>query len=71
MPYENKEYRRTKLETQVRKAIIKFSKDGLFRINDYPAEEQDEIISWANMAIAECNKRRNGEQRAKYQVVEP
>jgi len=59
MPYESEKHRRTKLERQTRKAIIKFSKDDPSPINDYLAEERDEIISWVNLAITECNKKRN------------
>jgi len=50
-------YTRTNLERKAKKAIIKFSTYDHSSINDYLPEEQNEIISWINVAIAECNKR--------------
>jgi hypothetical protein len=54
---ETKKYRITDIERRARKAIIKFSTDDNSSINEYLPEEQNEIISWINVAIAECNKR--------------
>lgn len=57
MNYESKKYRRTTLEGQARKLLIKFSKEEHSSVNDYFPEEQNEILAWINVAIAECNKR--------------
>ena len=60
---ENNLFRRKKMERQARKAIMRFSKYDHSRINDYSPEEQNEIITWINIAIAECFKGRKQNQR--------
>jgi hypothetical protein len=58
-------YRRRKLEMQTIKVLIKFSKEDRYPLSDYFPEEQNEMMSWLNMAILECNKRRKQEEKAK------
>ena len=56
---ENRKYRRVELERQVKKALIKFSTEDTHILADYFPAEQDELMSWLNIAISECSKRRN------------
>lgn len=58
-PNENRKYRRVEFEKQVKKALIKFSTEDTHILADYFPEGQDELISWLNIAISECSKRRN------------
>ncbi|HEY6949437.1 MAG TPA: hypothetical protein VI146_02415 [Nitrososphaeraceae archaeon] len=57
---ENRIYRRVELERQAIKALIKFSTGDTDILPDYFPEEQNEIMSWLNVAISEFSKRRNG-----------
>lgn len=56
---ERNTQRRTVFEKQAIKALIKFSKEDRHSLTDYFPEEQNEMMSWINVAISECSKTRN------------
>jgi len=58
-PNENRMYRRVELERQAIKALIKYSTEETHTLTSYFPDEQNDIISWLNVTISECSKRRN------------